>query len=453
MSTALAIVGAPASIDTSAFFSGDQVALIKRQIAKDCSDDELKLFLYQCARTGLDPFSRQIYAIVRKQWNPETREKEPKMTIQTGIDGLRLIAERTKRYAPGPEPVFEYDAAKKIRKATAYVKKRTDPDGTWHMVEASAYYDEYVQLYNGQPQGQWSKPHMMLGKCAEALALRKAFPAEMSGIYTGDEIQEVSAEPIDPGHGKGSGPNGRIVKADVDAAFEAGRVPCSTCGGKTEFIGKGLYECIANRTGKCVAPKAGASAAAADSVPSTALASGPASAATLPGSVTSAGGAGLSPKAPTAPSASSSAEPAAGVTADADGVVADEHDPKPGEFRDLVEVWAWRKTGGTKKAGNETGEWVSTGTHPQRSLAQNAKLHALRGELKITDDEWRQKLTQYFYKDSSAELSVEEARVLIDKLERRKEVEAGKRTRQERRFEQSQGELEAYVGRLPGEEG
>jgi phage recombination protein Bet len=212
MSTALSVLtsAAPSTIDPSAFFSRDQVDLIKRQIAVGVTDDELKLFLYQCARTGLDPFSRQIYAIVRKQWNPETRTKDPKMTIQTGIDGFRVIAERTKRYAPGAETVFDYDQNGKVKKATAFVKKLTE-DGTWHVVSASAFYEEYVAMYEGKPQGLWSKPHIMLGKCAEAQALRRAFPSELSGIYTTEEMAQAgtaeapnSAPDYTPPPGKGS---------------------------------------------------------------------------------------------------------------------------------------------------------------------------------------------------------------------------------------------------------
>ena len=193
METALAL--APSSIDTAAFFKPAQVDLIKRQIAKNVSDDELKLFLYQCARTGLDPFSRQIYAITRNEWNAETRSKQPKMSIQTGIDGLRLIADRTGKYSPGPDNEYEYDAAGALRRATAHVRKRTG-DGTWHVISASAFFQEYAQVYEGKPTKMWAeKPHIMLGKCAEALALRKAFPAEMSGIYTSDEMGQTEVAP------------------------------------------------------------------------------------------------------------------------------------------------------------------------------------------------------------------------------------------------------------------
>lgn len=153
-----------------------KVDLIKRLYCKGATNDELELFLHACKRTGLDPFMKQIYAIKRGN----------QMTIQTGIDGLRLVAERSGNYSPGRESSFSYDDKGNLTAATSYIKKRTS-DGTWHEVAATAYLDEY-----NAKQGLWSKmPRAMLSKCAEALSLRKAFPAEMSGLYTQDEMLQT----------------------------------------------------------------------------------------------------------------------------------------------------------------------------------------------------------------------------------------------------------------------
>jgi phage recombination protein Bet len=155
--------------------------LIKRLYCKGASNDEFELFLHACKRTGLDPFMKQIYAIKRAG----------QLTIQTGIDGLRLVAERTGNYSPGRESTFCQDEKGYLISATSYIKKRTS-DGTWHEVSATAYLDEY-----NAKQGLWGKmPRAMLSKCAEALALRKAFPAEMSGVYTKDEMEQADQIPM-----------------------------------------------------------------------------------------------------------------------------------------------------------------------------------------------------------------------------------------------------------------
>lgn len=163
-------------------FDKSKKELIKNTLCKGCTDDELELFIYACKRTGLDPFAKQIYAI-KRGYN---------MTIQTSIDGYRLIADRTGMYSPGKESTFTYDKDGNITSATAYVRKMT-PDGTWHEVSATAHFSEY------KPKGEkmdamWrSMPHVMIAKCAEALALRKAFPAHMSGVYTDDEMAQAKS--------------------------------------------------------------------------------------------------------------------------------------------------------------------------------------------------------------------------------------------------------------------
>lgn len=163
--------------------------LLKRTICKGSTDEELELFIHACKRTGLDPFMKQIYAV--KRWSGS--EKREVMTMQTSIDGFRVIAERTGRYAPGAETKYEYDSEKNLISATSYVKKLT-LDGTWHVVSATAFFDEYAQrTKDGNLSQFWGKmPHVMLAKCAESLALRKAFPAELSGIYTMEEMSQAS---------------------------------------------------------------------------------------------------------------------------------------------------------------------------------------------------------------------------------------------------------------------
>lgn len=175
MTAALATVNQNVSLTVG--FTAEQVDLIKRTVAKGTSDDELALFLQVAQRTGLDPFTRQIYAIMR--W--DSKANRSVMSIQVGIDGMRSTADRTEAYAPGSETVYEY-RNDKLHKATAFVKKFSH--GVWHEVSESAYFSEYAQ---GSPM--WQKlPHVMLAKCAEARALRRAFPQQLGGIYAKEEM-------------------------------------------------------------------------------------------------------------------------------------------------------------------------------------------------------------------------------------------------------------------------
>jgi len=95
------------------FFDDAKIHLIKNMYFKGLTDDELDLFLHVCRRTGLDPMLKQIHPVKRssKQANGSYRDT---LTIQTGIDGYRLIAERTGKYAPGREPTFVYDEEKRL---------------------------------------------------------------------------------------------------------------------------------------------------------------------------------------------------------------------------------------------------------------------------------------------------------------------------------------------------
>lgn len=199
--TALSVVsqaGASAPVAQYQQLTPEKVDLLKRTVAKDTTDDELELFVHVANRFGLDPFAKQIHCV--KRFDGESGSK--KMTIQTGIDGFRLIAERTGKTDGQDGPYWCGSDGKWMdvwlrEEPPAAAKVLVYRKGESHACVGVAKLSEYAQrTRGGDLNSMWRRmPTTMLAKCAEALALRKAFPAELSGIYTNEEMSQADAEP------------------------------------------------------------------------------------------------------------------------------------------------------------------------------------------------------------------------------------------------------------------
>jgi phage recombination protein Bet len=198
----------------------EQTALISSTIAPGCTPDELKLFSYACQRSGLDPFSKQIYAIKRGG----------KMSIQVGIDGLRSVAERSGQldgsatFWIGDTEGSQWSDVWLGSKPPAAAKTIIYRKGCSHPFVGVARFQDY-----NAGQGLWSKmPAAMLAKCSEALALRKAFPADMSSLYTADEMEQAETVTVTATPPPALAPAAPAGDAKIFAAGKAAIAKCSS---------------------------------------------------------------------------------------------------------------------------------------------------------------------------------------------------------------------------------
>jgi phage recombination protein Bet len=152
-------------------------------------------FIQVCNRLGLDPFAKQIYLI--RRW--DKRQNKHIASVQVSIDGFRVVAERSRKYRGqtmpewcGPDGVWRDVWLSNEPPAAARV-------GVWREGNREPLYRVALWRSYAQQSGLWNNmPEVMLLKCAEAAALRAAFPNDLGGIYTTDEMEQANGHPPPP---------------------------------------------------------------------------------------------------------------------------------------------------------------------------------------------------------------------------------------------------------------
>ena len=195
-------------------YNAAQLRTIKHTVAADTNDLEFDLFMEACRSYGLDPFRKQIHAVVYNKDKPDKR----KMSIIVSRDGLRVLAQRCNDYRPASEPArIEYDDGAKgpanpkgIVSATVRLWKQ-DNRGEWYPVVGEAYWDEFAPIIDEwawddakgkraptgkkSVEGNWAKmPIVMITKCAESQALRAGWPDQFGNIYSEEEMTRLAAD-------------------------------------------------------------------------------------------------------------------------------------------------------------------------------------------------------------------------------------------------------------------
>lgn len=164
------------------------------------TEDEAVVAYRLAKRRNLDVEAKQIFFV------PYTDKQGRRSVVsQTSIDGFRLIASKSGKYGGSVDPKLTVkfkDGTKAVLSHEEYDPSEIDHiiSGTISVINtdfpqpqtATALFKSYCKQYNGNPTGLWATmPDVMILKCAEALALRKAFPQDLSGIYTSDEMEQA----------------------------------------------------------------------------------------------------------------------------------------------------------------------------------------------------------------------------------------------------------------------
>lgn len=187
-----------------------QLAALRQMGIEDAPEGDLAVFMHVAQRTGLDPFARQIHMIGRKtkSWDPQSRQErwETRYTIQTGIDGYRVTAARAAKAAGD---TVDYEDTVWCGPDGQWVDAWLDPANpptaarvvvikNGRRYAGTAMYAEYVQTYvdkksqEVRPNSMWAKmPAGQLAKCAEALALRRAYPHDLGALYVDEEMGQA----------------------------------------------------------------------------------------------------------------------------------------------------------------------------------------------------------------------------------------------------------------------
>jgi phage recombination protein Bet len=205
-----ALMEVPAPLGPARVVTSDELTLIKTTVAAGATDAELKLFLFDCQRQGVHPLDRLLHFTKRGG----------KYTPITSIDFMRIRAADTGEYAGSDDAVFRLDEEGVPWEATVTVYRLTQ--GQRFPYTATARWDEYKPEQN---DFLWRKmPHTMLGKCAEALALRKGFPRQLAGLYAREELDQADhttvTEQVTPAEDPAAAWLVKIAEANTVEALE-----------------------------------------------------------------------------------------------------------------------------------------------------------------------------------------------------------------------------------------
>ena len=206
--------------------TNEQIELVRKTVAAQATDAELQLYLYDCQRHGVHPLDKLLHFTKR----------QGKYTPITSIDLLRSRAADTGELGGIEDP--QYDGMVATPNFTASVTVYRFVQGQRCPFTATARWSEYKP----SEDFMWRKmPYLMLGKCAEALALRKAFPRQLAGLYAKEEMDQSDNQPAnyEPAP-RANQLSGEVIDPPPADYTEPPVCECGAIGKKSKF-GSGYY--------------------------------------------------------------------------------------------------------------------------------------------------------------------------------------------------------------------
>lgn len=171
---------------------------LKSSLYPGASDASVDMVLSYCRAAGLDPMQKPVHIV--PMWDSKARETRD--VVMPGIGLYRTNAARTGEFAGMSEPEFGPIVTERVgnRDATfpewcRVTVSRRLPSGHVAQFTAVEYWIENYAIKGGKEQDQspnamWTKrPRGQLAKCAQAQALRMAFPEATGSMPTAEEME------------------------------------------------------------------------------------------------------------------------------------------------------------------------------------------------------------------------------------------------------------------------
>lgn len=208
-------------------------AALKSSHYPGARDESVYAVIAYCRAMQVDPMLKPVHIVPMQVENAATREKSWRDVIMPGIGLYRIIAERSGAYAGSAPPTFgpieTYEIAGQKIEAPAWCDFTVRKIVAGHVVEFTArefFLENVATTKEGRINAMWfRRKYGQLAKCAEAQALRRAFP------------DSIPAGPID---------GETITDEDVNVAIPA-RIAAPAMDLQAENLARELRERAANR--------------------------------------------------------------------------------------------------------------------------------------------------------------------------------------------------------------